>query len=187
MGCKYILLLEILSDDYHQFERRDDILSSCLSEKDLQQTKQDIAKADRYRQVTIDKILELIGKCEINPFIKDQPSLLLAPEINNTFEILNLTISPFKHLDFPNREQIQCLISNSNKIFNLMGLISFAQDTIARDDVDFLNHQLQNRTLKAFLHQEFSGTHNTLLEPNVENLVCCIDLILQELKQRQRK
>ena len=66
-----------------------------------------------------------------------------------------------------------------------MGLISFDQDTIARDDVNFLKCQLQNRVFQPFLHEVLPGTHNKPLETNVESLVSCIDLILQELRQRQ--
>ena len=66
-----------------------------------------------------------------------------------------------------------------------MGLISFDRDTIAKDDVNFLKCQLQNREFQPFLHMVFKGTHNKPLEKNVESLVSCTDLILQELRQRQ--
>lgn len=186
LGCKYILLLEILSDDHDEFQRRDMVLSSCLTAEDLKKTQQDIERADCFRDLAIDTISELLDrKCQIEPFIKDQPSLLLAPEINNTFEIFNITTSPFKYLDFPSQDEIQCLIRASTEILNLMGLISFDRDKIARDDVNFLQCQLRNKAFQPFLHEVLDGTHNKPLETNVENLVCCIDLILQELKQRQ--
>ena len=187
LGCKYILLLEILSNDHDNFQRRNEILRLCLREEYLQKTYPDISRADSVRESVINKISEILGSpYQLNPFIKDQPSLLLAPEINNTFEIFNTTISPFKYLDFPSREEIQCLIRNSTDFFNLMGLISFDRDIIARDDVDFLQCQLQNKAFQPVLHQVLEGTHSKPLETDVENLVCCIDLILQELKQRQR-
>ena len=186
LGCKYILLLEILSNDHDNFQRRNEILKFCLREEYLQKTYPDISRADIVRESVINKISEILGSpYQLNPFIKDQPSLLLAPEINNTFEIFDITISPFKYLDFPSREEIQCLIRNSTDFFNLMGLISFDRDTIAKDDVDFLQCQLRNKAFQPFLHKVLEGTHNKPLETNVENLVCCIDLILQELKQRQ--
>ncbi|MEL6438174.1 MAG: DUF1350 family protein [Cyanobacteria bacterium J06621_8] len=184
LGCKYILLLEIISDNYDNFQRRNQILSDCLLE-DFIKIKEDIEQADSYRDLAINKISELLGSpYELNYFIKDQPSLLIAPEINNTVEILNQPISLFSFWDFPSREKVQCLIKKSTEIFNLMGLMSFAQDTIARDDVSFLTLQLSNRSFTPFLHQKFEGTHNKLLE-NDQNLGACINLILQELKQRQ--
>ncbi len=187
LGCKYILLLEILSNDHDNFQRRNEILKLCLREEYLQKTYPDISRADSVRESVINKISEILGSpYQLNSFIKDQPSLLLAPEINNTFEIFNVTISPFKYLDFPSREETQCLIRNSTDFFNLMGLISFDRDKIARDDVNFLQRQLQNRTFQPVLHQILEGTHDKPLETNVENLACCVDLILQELKQRQR-
>lgn len=178
-------------NDHDNFQQRDEILRVCLREEYLQKTYQDISRADSLRESVINKILEILGSSyQLSPliktFIKDQPSLLLAPEINNTFEIFNTTISPFKYLDFPSREEIQCLIRNSTDFFNLMGLISFDRDTITKDDVNFLKGKLQNKAFQPFLHQILEGTHNKPLETNVDNLVCCIDLILQELKQRQR-
>ena len=186
LGCKYILLLEILSDDHDRFQRRNKILSSCLTDEDIEKTKKDIEKADIYRNLAIEKISELLGRsCQINPFIKDQPSLLLAPEINNTVQVVNKHISLFSFWDFPSQKAIQDLISHSTEIFNLMGLISFDQDTIAKDDVNFLKCELQNREFQPFIHKIFNGTHNKPLETNVGNLVSCTDLILQELRQRQ--
>ena len=185
LGCKYILLLEILSDDYDEFQRRSRVLSSCLAREDIEKTQKDIKRADCYRNSAMENISELLGRsCSINPFIRDQPSLLLAPEINNTVQVVNQHISLFSFWDFPNRCEIQCLIRKSTEIFNLMALISFDRDTIAEDDVAFLDCQLQNREFQPFLHKVLPGTHNAPLEPN-ENLVSCIDLILQELRQRQ--
>ena len=186
LGCKYILLLEILSNDYAEFQHRDEVLSSCLGEEDLKKTQKDIERADCYRKLAIDIISELLGrKYQISPFIRDQPSLLLAPEINNTVQIAKQHISLFSFWDFPSKEQIQCLIRHSTEIFNLMGLISFKEDTIAEDDVNFLKCQLQNRTSLPLLYEELDGTHNKPLECNVENLVSYIDLILQELRKLQ--
>ena len=111
--------------------------------------------------------------------------MLLAPEINNTVEVANQHIGLFSFWDFPSRDQIQCLISKSREIFNLMGLISFKEDTIAEDDVNFLKCQLQNRTSLPLLYEELDGTHNKPLECNDENLVSYIDLILHELRKLQ--
>ena len=176
LGCKYILLLEILSHD--NSELRDEVLRSCLREKSLQKVNKDIRMADNNREVVVD---------EISKFIRDQPSLLLAPEISNTVQIFNIPIRPSSSLGFPNRHETKRLIEHSTELFNLIGLISFNLDGIARDDVDFLECQLRTRKFRHFLHKVFLGWH---FEPQgiyIENLVSCMDLILQELRQRQRQ
>ncbi|MEM8674816.1 MAG: DUF1350 family protein [Cyanobacteria bacterium P01_G01_bin.67] len=186
LGCKYILLLEILGDYSDQSQRRHEILESCLRAECLPEIEQNLIKVDQARELAKNRISELLGRpCDFNPFIRDQPSLLLAPEINNTFEILNLTFSPFKYFTFPSQEEIQCLINNSTEIFNLMGLISFQEDTIASDDVDFLVVELQSRSSEAFLHKVFPGQHDApLVEFQIDDLAFHIDHIFQELRQR---
>lgn len=185
LGGKYILLLEILSDYCHQLQRRNEILTSCLRAECLPEIEQNLTKVDRTRELAKDEISELLGRpCDFNPFIRDQPSLLMAPEINNTFEILNSTFSPFKYFTFPSQEEIQCLINNSTEIFNLMGLISFQSDTIARDDVDFLVGELQSRSSEAFLHQVLPGQHDAPLKFHTDDLAFHIDRIFKKLRQR---
>ena len=117
--------------------------------------------ADNNREVVVD---------EISKFIRDQPSLLLAPEISNTVQIFNIPIRPSSRLGFPNRHETKCLIEHSTELFNLIGLISFNLDGIARDDVDFLECQLRTRKFRHFLHKVFLGWH---FEPQgiyIENL-----------------
>ncbi|MEM7758540.1 MAG: DUF1350 family protein [Cyanobacteria bacterium P01_A01_bin.40] len=185
LGCKYILLLEILSDYDDEFQRRNEILKSCLEAEYLPEIAQNLSRVDRARELAKEEMSELLGRpCNFSPFIRDQPSLLLAPEINNTFEIFNLTISPFEYFSFPSQEEIQCLIRASTEIFNLMGLISFERDTIARDDVDFLVGELQNRSSLSFIHEVLEGKHDTPLGETIDNLVSRIDWIFQELRLR---
>ena len=191
LGCKYILLLEILSYDDSKpkdAERRDEVLRSCLREKYLSHINKDITETDKTRQVVVDEITKLLKKpYPLSPFIRDQPSLLLAPEISNTVQIFNIPIRPSSGLGFPNRHETKRLIEHSTELFNLIGLISFNLDGIARDDVDFLECQLRTRKFRHFLHKVFLGWH---FEPQgiyIENLVSCMDLILQELRQRQRQ
>ena len=188
LGCKYIVLLEILSNDRSQFQRRSNILSSCLREEVLTQIEQDIERADKSRKLAENNISNLLrSKYQISPFIRDKPSLLLAPEINNTVEIFNKLITLFAFWDSPNKEQIQCLIKQSTDLFNLMGLISFKEDNIAADDVDFLDAQLKKRTILPFLHQTLDGTHDKPLESDIDDLVFYIDSLLLQLQQRQSK
>ncbi len=186
LGCKYILLLELLSNDHDSFQRRNQILRSCLGIENFQKIKLDIDEADHYRKMTIKNISELMGlSCQINPLIKGQPSLLIAPEINNTVQIAGKSLALFSFWDFPSRQQIQHLIKSSTEIFNLMGLISFNQDKIAEDDVKFLKCQLQRYNLMPFLHHKLPGKHDYPLKSNVNNLVLHIDTIFQELVKRQ--
>jgi len=186
LGCKYILLLELLSDN--DISRRDAVLQSSLREKYLSNAFSSISRADSARTIAQREITNLLKKpCSLEPFIRNQPSLLLAPEINNSVQILNFSVSPSSRLGFPNRREMQNLIINSSQLFKLMGIISFTWDGIARDDVEFLRTQLRCRKFLPFLHKVFFGWHFTPQGVHVEKLVSCIDLILHELRQRQLK
>lgn len=152
LGCKYIALLELLSDR--------PIAGECVGTQQIKQIEQAIERS----------AIESVS-------IKGQPSLLLAPDISDTesaipiralaqlFDKLNLGV-------LPTRAQTQCLIEQS-ELFNLTGLISFDQDTIAgsvanaqqqpltQNDVLWFLAQLKQRR-DSLLHQELSGKH---LEP----------------------
>ncbi|MEM9506867.1 MAG: GMC oxidoreductase [Cyanobacteria bacterium P01_E01_bin.35] len=159
-------------------------------EDDAAKLSQDIETVEQVKQQAIRCINEFLDKdesCNFGYFIQDQPSLLLAPEISNTVQVFNLPIRPSSTLGFPNRNDTKCLISSSTELFNLMGLISFNLDGIARDDVEFLADQLQIREFIPLLHKTFFGGHFSPQGIQMENLASCIDLILQELRQRQRQ
>jgi hypothetical protein len=155
LGCKYIALLEFLSDD-----RWPSLLETCADIRQVEQIKQAIA--------------------DLRPdavSIKGQPSLLLAPDISDTESAIPLRflaqlLDRFQLGVLPARKQTQCLIAKSD-LFNLTGLISFDHDTIAgsvanpgqkpylENDVLWLISQLKQRAFP-LLHQELSGKH---LEP----------------------
>ncbi|MBE9010859.1 DUF1350 family protein [Pseudanabaenaceae cyanobacterium LEGE 13415] len=152
LGCKYIALLELLSD--RQFA------TQCLDAKQIKEIEQAIA------QFPFDSVS-----------IKGQPSLLLAPDISDTesaipIRVLAQLLDKLKLGVLPTRAQTQCLIEQS-ELFNLTGLISFDRDTIAgsvanaqqqplaQNDVLWFLAQLKHRRF-ALLHQELSGKH---LEP----------------------
>jgi hypothetical protein len=157
LGCKYIALLEFLSDD-----RYPNIVNKFCDGAD-------------YKQV-----LSLIENLGIDrPSIKNQPSLLIAPDISNTesaipVRALAQLLDKFRLGVLPTREQTQCFIANSS-LFNLTALISFDRDDIAGStndinkspekrklsDVLWLIEQLSNRKL-SLLSQEIEGKH---LEP----------------------
>ena len=156
-GCKYIALLEFLSDGNWP-----DIASQCYGK-------------DENRQIQ-----KLIYNRSIEtPSIKGQPSLLIAPDISDTESAI-----PIRSLAVlldklglgvrPTRAETQCFIASSS-LFNLTALISFDRDQIAgsvRDihkslevqknsDVLSLIEQLKTRSLPV-LTQEIEGNH---LEP----------------------
>ncbi|KAM3092007.1 DUF1350 family protein [Phormidesmis sp. 146-35] len=155
LGCKYIALLEFLSDD-----RWPSLLETCTDARQVEQLKHAIADL---RPDTVS--------------IKGQPSLLLAPDISNTesaipIRALAQLLDRLQLCVLPTRKQTQCLIAQSD-LFNLTGLISFDRDTIAgsvanpgqkpytENDVLWLLNQLKQRAFP-LLHQELLGKH---LEP----------------------
>ena len=189
MGCKYISLLEILSNNR---DRLTSILQNCLGDRYNNEVISLIESVDKARKDAEKDIGEIINRpIAIGEFfIKDRPSRLLAPEISNTLTVNGFTIptaDPFPNIELlvrPNAREIKCAISQSTELFNLTGMISFDRDCIAKDDVTFL---LQELNLRCFppLDREFPGWH---FEPNgiqIEYLGSCIDDFFKELKQRQ--
>lgn len=187
LGCKYILLLEILSDS--DKKRRNQILELSLRSEHQYELYNAIEKLDLERE----QAELLIGRILNRPykmgsyFIRDQPSLLLAPEFNNTIQLLNLSFRPSSRFGFPNRQEMKSLIEKSTELFKLMSLISFNLDGLAYDDVDYLKDQLQLRGFLPFLHKVFFGGHFEPQGLHLEQLALCIDLILQELRKRQQQ
>lgn len=190
LGCKYITLLEILSNEPCQ---RELIIQSSLGDRYDDRLKPLIKSVDRARKDAEQKISELLDQ-PINIskfFIKDQPAILLAPEISNTLTLNGVTIptaNPLPNLELlvqPNAKETKFMIAQSKDLFNLIGVISFAQDCVAKNDVTFFIEQLHQRHC-ILLHQELSGWH---FEPNgiqVEYLEIVIYQFFETLKQRQK-
>ena len=116
VGCKYIALLELLSD----LENGDikDVLGDCVGTKQYQQ---------------IENSLRGVDLKEIS--LTNQPSLLLAPVIAGIesaipFRPLAEFVKNFGLDVQPNVKQTRCLI-NRSKLFNLTAAIAFGQDRIA--------------------------------------------------------
>jgi hypothetical protein len=141
LGCKYIALLEFLSDD-----RYPNIVDKFCDRPDCEQ---------------IQRLIENLGIDR--PSIKGQPSLLIAPDISNTESAIPVRplaqlLDKFRLGVLPTREQTQCFIANSS-LFNLTAIISFDRDEIAgstndinkspeqqkNSDVLWLIQQLSNR------------------------------------------
>ena len=116
VGCKYIALLELLSD----LENREikDILGDCVG-------------TDQYQQ--IENSLRGVALKEIS--LQNQPSLLLAPVIagiESAVPVPSLAelVKKFGLDVQPDVKQTRCLIKRSS-LFNLTAAISFSLDRIA--------------------------------------------------------
>lgn len=189
LGCKYISLLEILSNEPTQ---RNLIIQKSLGDRYDEKLISLINSVDVAREKAEREISKLLNTpIDINKyFIKGQPSILLAPEISNTVTLNKLTIpttkplSKFELLVFPNASETKSMISQSTNLFNLTGIISFSQDFIARDDCTFLIQQLSLKPLLPPQHKELFGWH---LDPNaveIKHLGICINQIFEELMRR---
>lgn len=112
LGCKYVALLELLSNDQWQENSR-----VCLQPKQAART-----------VTQVNALLpDSIG-------ILNQPSILIAPDISDTDSAIPKPIARIiDRLGFgvrPSRQQTQCLIENSH-LFNLTALVSFERDAVA--------------------------------------------------------
>lgn len=186
LGCKYISLLEILSNEPTQ---RNLIIQKSLGKRYDEKLISLIKSVDIARKKAEQEIRNLLNQpININPyFIKDQPSVLLAPEISNTVTIHGVTIpthkpfSKFELLVSPNARETKSMIAQSTNLFNLTGIISFTQDFIAKDDVNFFAQQLSLKPFRPPIDKELFGWH---LEPNgvqIEYLGICINKIFTQL------
>lgn len=155
LGCKYLALLEFLSDDDWRSK-----LKQCADSREVERVERDF---DRINP----------GKTSI----LNQPSLLIAPDISNTESAIPIPALA-RLLDRlglgvkPRRKQTQCFIELSN-LFNLTAMISFDRDTVAgsltditkspeiqeNSDVLWFAQQLKD---KGLINKEIPGKH---LEP----------------------
>jgi hypothetical protein len=189
LGCKYISLLEILSNEPTQ---RNLIIQNSLGDRYDEKLISLINSVDVVREKAEQEISKLLNKpININKyFIRGQPSILLAPEISNTVTLNKFNTptskrrSKFELLVFPNASETKRMIAQSTNLFNLTGIISFSQDFIARDDCSFLLQQLSLKRFYPPLHTELFGWH---LDPNaveIKHLGICINRIFAQLIQR---
>jgi len=176
LGCKYIILLEISSNEP---ARRMQILQECLDKKDAEEAIKQIAAIEYVQQISKLPTTESVSQF----FIKDQPSVLLAPEISNTVRILRSGWRISNSLANPNQKQTECLIRSSEELFNLTGVISFDLDCIAEDDVAFMVEQIKHKHFQP-LYKELKGSHFEPLSIYIEHLGQCIVHFFDELKSR---
>ncbi|MEL6581502.1 MAG: DUF1350 family protein [Cyanobacteria bacterium J06621_12] len=154
LGCKYIMLLELLSKfeladskNLIQFDSLWITFKPSLPKSNgagISQVEQQIEKF-KYKVENIysdwlvikQKIEKLVGH-EVNLtglFLKDEPSLLIAPDISDTdsaipIEAVANLVDRWGFGVKPTKSQTQILIQNSN-LFSLTSIIAFGNDMIA--------------------------------------------------------
>ena len=182
LGCKYIALLEFLSDD-----RYPNIVDKFYDRPDSEQIQSLIQNLDIKR-----------------PSIINQPSLLIAPDISNTESAIPVRslaqlLDKFGLGVLPTREQTQGFIASSS-LFNLTAIISFERDEIAGctndlnkspeqqklSDVLWLLEQLNHNKLP-LLSQEIEGKHLEPIGIKISNYIVDLnpwDKFIKPLKNR---
>ncbi|AFY32586.1 DUF1350 family protein [Calothrix sp. PCC 7507] len=180
LGCKYITLLEFLSGD----KWKEILADSCASYQQFQ---------------SIENSIDFLSISKVS--IKGQASLLIAPDISDTESAIPQPLAFVAHfLDrftigvLPTRKQTQFFIDKSS-LFNLTGLISFNQDTIAgsekdeckdeknrnNSDVAWLMSQLRQRKF-SLLHQELPGKHLEPVGVQIGNYIVDLNLLDKFIK-----
>jgi hypothetical protein len=150
LGCKYIALLEFLAEWSHNPENIQNQIkkNTKRSEVQLQQIKQSFL--------------------DLSISIKDQKSILMAPEISNTQDAIKIPILP-SLLDvlglgvLPTKQETFDLIQQSD-LFNLTKMISFDKDKIAGSKGSMVVPDKTVRKLikilgSKLLHEEVKGQH----------------------------
>ena len=200
LGCKYISLLEILSDgtqDITHYLRQCGLTKrqSNMVGEDLQNIELERINSDRQIELLLaqNKISRSVSS---RKFILDQPAIFLAAEIYGTEERNGKPTSAIPFFDlFPDGKTTICLIDHSQNLFNLTALIAFRFDRISKDDVKALKNVLSSRS-SDFISKLFPGYNLKLdrlsslcshLKPLIDNnefLADCIADIFNELKNR---
>lgn len=157
LGCKYITLLEFLSNDWEAILRKIPEKTREIQIQAIKNSLQDIPHAQRN--------------------IKGQPSLLTAPDISDTESAIPKPLAFIaKLLDklglgvLPTRKHTQFLIKES-ELFKLTGMISFDRDNIAGSitDQDKSKEIQENsdvlwfwQNLESLIHQELPDTKTVI-------------------------
>ncbi|HEY9768339.1 MAG TPA: DUF1350 family protein [Coleofasciculaceae cyanobacterium] len=200
LGCKYISLLEILSNDPENLVNN---LQQCgITKKQFQIIEREVENLEFARKNSDRQINTLLANNQVDYQISskraiiDQPSIFLAPEIYGTEEINKKTSSaiPFFGL-FPDGRTTKCLINLSQNFFGLTALIAFSYDNISKDDIEALSAELASRS-KNFIGKSFEGydlklsrlssllSHLKPLSGNDRALANCINNVFDELRKR---
>ncbi|MEH2278988.1 MAG: DUF1350 family protein [Nostoc sp.] len=201
LGCKYISLLEgftALPDDRknrQKFIRN--LLSHTSDESHIESVIADIDILFKQLKQKIVEVQNLIctyvgRKITINSvFIKGQVSILLAPDISDTASAIRpqFLADIIDNLGWgvkPTPEETHSLIKDS-KLFNIMGLVSFQSDDIAKSTCQWFTNTLGKPPKK--LLKNLEGGHLKPLGIQVgKYVVNLFDKPLIELvKERNRR
>lgn len=150
LGCKYIALLELLAE----------------WSQDVEKVSRRIQKNTKRSDAQIKQIKQSVKGLSIS--IKDQKSLLMAPDISNTQDAIQIPILPAL-LDsigwgvLPTKQETFDLIEQS-ALFNLAKMISFDKDKIAGSENAPSGLENTVRTLieilgSKLLYKEIKGKH----------------------------
>ncbi len=162
LGCKYILLLELLSDSSDQ--KVLEVVGQCLTDQEKKDVKDTLDCLREAKENAQRKLSNITGaNVSLERVIRNQITVLMAPEYSTTLTLCNKNIpvgNPFTQ-PFLNAVKIEEIIKLDADILNLSGLISFYCDPIAKDDSVFLKDQLNARHLfnLSELTDEFIGGH----------------------------
>jgi hypothetical protein len=186
LGCKYVILLEILNDGL-------DRVKACMEAIAVDPAQYQVIQSGierlslQLRQIEQD-IQQWTGRAIDfgTPGIANEASLLIAPvitDLNDAIPIRSLAKS-FASLGvqvFPTIEQTHKLVSRSQS-FNLMQVIRFQDDDIARETCDRL---LKEQSIPA---QNISGKHLEPVGMQMGNYVAdfnLLDKFFQPIDRRQ--
>lgn len=201
LGCKYISILEIISNNWQNIEHH---LAQCGFEaEDLDLIEAEIKTLESERIKSDERINRLLSSKGIQTSItrkksiSDQPAILIAPEIYGTRDSSGATIPGLEI--FPTGKETLCLIKQTTDYFNLTALIEFERDEISQDDVQALKTELATRPINQpdkLIYQQFSGcdlkikllsslfSHLRPTSNDVKPLASCIAKMLKELTKR---
>jgi len=172
LGCKFLMLLEILSNEP---VRREAILREQLPSAEVDSI------LSRLSNSSGDNASSL-SQWEFSPVIRNQPVVLMAPEISNTIRILRSGFQVSRNRARPDKTQTESMILNSTELFHLTRVISFDWDGISVDDVDFLRSVLIQRGTPTPVVEHLYGWHLEPLSARINDLADRIEEGFQRLR-----
>lgn len=117
-------------------------------------------------------------------FIKDQASILMAPQISGAVRVPLSGITIYNADVEPSWEESCYLVRSQTTIFQLTSLVKFSSDSIASDDVLFLRNVLAARNANDHqpnsFFRELPGFHLAPLQPS-DALIATLDSLLYDL------
>jgi len=145
-GTRHAALLEILSAaETARIEHLIGASVERLKRLASQITPELAASADENFSIEWNRQLTLRKHGEPLQFILDQASVLMAPQISGATRIAATNLRLYNAAVQPSWEQTCYLVRSQCSIFHLTDVIRFSDDTIAADDIIFLQQVLTAR------------------------------------------